>query len=222
MKKDDDAMELLWKQLATKDKKGHFYITFNGKQDLEDMYQTGFVDTDKYSLTQWIEVFKTSLRSDGRYFITKEEWLKKKPYRYDGSVDDPFNPMTIREGEWSEDDFKKLIKIKIIPNSSLNPQKFKIDREVAKKQNRYVDGKFIVNKLWKVSMKSILDQHPSPKRVREIQVAEAVQRLKEQEKEGKKEKTKAAKDIKASIYRTETDSKKVAMNQLDKILSGKK
>ena len=105
-------MEWIWERICSKDKDGNELLEWT-LQDIEEMYHNGFVNFEKYSKDQWVEAFHSSRQKKGSYQITKKDWLKKTPFRYNGRVQTPFDPMTIKEGPWKPEELKKLIKTKI-------------------------------------------------------------------------------------------------------------
>src|SRR3989338_4848154 len=84
----EEAMSWLWKRLAKKNDRGEEFILWT-HADLEEMYHNGFVDTDKFTKEQWTKAFQSSRTPEGRYQITKDQWLEKNPFRYSGKVSPP-------------------------------------------------------------------------------------------------------------------------------------
>ncbi len=143
-------------------------LTFEGDHDLTHLYNTGFVDTDRHTLQQWIEAFAGSRQPDGSYSLTLEQWLEKEPYRYCKKVAPPFDPLTIREGEWEVDDWKQLIREKFLPETVIPYEKFDRAIEEARKKGEFKDGKILMIPAKKQSLKNLLDRYPSPTRRRAL------------------------------------------------------
>lgn len=165
-------MVAVWNETATILPDGISYIIWRDRYDLEYLYLTGFVDTDKHSKDDWINAFEDSRRPDGSYRVTKDQWLAKKHFRYEGPVGFPLDPMMLQEGLWEMKDFEKLLKEGILPATTLTEDHFRKAIEKTK-DTAIKDGKYVVNRVFKFGLKQLLLTYPSPRRVREMSVAEA-------------------------------------------------
>jgi hypothetical protein len=167
-----DVMRLIWTQVSQPGPGGKRFITYRNRNDLEYLYKTGFVDTDKYTLAQWVDAFKDSLQPNGCYMLSEIQWMAKKPYRYEGLVYEPVDPLALKEGEWDKTEFEKLIMERVFPSLTIDKKIFDQALEQAKK-NVTPGGKIILTKEFKTALKRLLDTFPSPKRVREMSVQDA-------------------------------------------------
>ncbi len=168
-----DPMKYIWDKVSKPGPDGKRYITYKNLVDLKYLYETGFVDTDKYTLQQWTDTFKPSLKPDGSYQISEQQWMAKRPYRYAGPVDAPFDPIAMREGAWDPDELKTLIDKRIAPSCTLQRSHFDKMLEEGRRMGRFVNGKFTINKPFKFGLKQLLDTYPSPRRLREKALADA-------------------------------------------------
>lgn len=167
-----DVMRFIWDQVSQPGPGGKRFITYRNRKDLEYLYKTGFVDTDKHTLIQWMEAFKDSLQPNGSYLLSETQWMAKKPYRYEGSVFDPLDPLVLREGEWPKPDFEKLVSERVFPSLMIDKKVFDQAMERAKGSVSPGD-KVLLTKEFKLALKRLLDTFPSPKRVRELSVQDA-------------------------------------------------
>ncbi len=161
-------MQYLWDHLSQPDPRGARWIVYKGRDELKNLYETGFVDTDHHSLSDWINAFQDSLQSDGSYRLSERQWLEKRKYRYDGPVEKPFDPMSLREGEWEGSDLEKILKEKIAPALSVDLKQF--EKSLEKGRKSLASGKISVTPAIKTGLKRLLELYPSPRRMREIGV----------------------------------------------------
>lgn len=169
-----DPMKFIWdgvSQPSTSSPASPRVIKYRDRNDLEYLYKTGFVDTDKFTLREWMESFKDSLQTNGEYILTESQWMKKGQYRYHGPVDPPFDPMEIREGSWTMKDLQKLMREKILP--SLEVEEDFLTKSIfgGKPQPAGKEMVFI-NKQFKVNLQHLLTQRPTPRRMRELSLAQ--------------------------------------------------
>ncbi|HSA60245.1 MAG TPA: hypothetical protein VLJ37_11235 [bacterium] len=171
-----DPMMTIWEKVSVPQAGGMRCIVWRNRNDLDYLYDSGFVDTDQYRKEQWIDAFQDSLKPDGSYIVTKDQWLAKRAFRFDGPTGEPFDPLTLPEGEWDMDAFDKLLKQKILPSTTLTEENFRRGFEKARK-TAIVNGKVVVNKMFKFNLKQIFLLYPSPRRNREMAVAEERMKL---------------------------------------------
>lgn len=165
-------MLAIWDKVSQPSPDGQRYIVWRTRDDIDYLYDTGFVDTDRHKKEDWIDAFKDSLQADKTYRITKDQWLAKRPFRFNGPTSPPFDPLTLQEGEWEIEEFEKILKEKVFPSTTLSEEIFRkaIDKG---KEKAFVGGKFILSKAFKFALKQAFILHPSPRRFRELAVAEA-------------------------------------------------
>ena len=168
-----DPMEYIWDKLPKeKDLNGNDYIEYV-TTDLPYLYENGFVDTQKYTLDEWlIAIIAFKNDETGTYQLNREQFLSLRVFRYDGQLRAPFEPMRIREGNWTEEELWKLFVLSIKPSSTLSDQQFAGMIESAKKKGLFVNGQFRVDRPFKVRLNQIVQENPSPLRKLELRVAE--------------------------------------------------
>lgn len=165
------ALRSIWDKVAAQAPDGKKYIIFKSRTDLDYLYCTGFVDETKYSPTDWVNAFSDSLMPNNAYLVTEEQWLDKVKYHFWGKVGVPWNPMELREGEWTETEFRAMVKDKILPQIFHTPEEFEIILSDAKKSGLMIGGKYMITKLVKENLLDLLNNYPSPRRAREMDVA---------------------------------------------------
>ena len=164
-----DPMTALWLQVSQKEADGTRVIVWKNDQDLDLLYYTGFVDTDKFTLIQWKEAHQDFKQKEASYRLKLKDWMGLKKYRYDGIVSPLFEPETLKEGVWSEVQFDRFLKEIFLPQVTCSEKQF---REALKTTgNKIFDkGGYKITKAFKNDLKIILETFPSPKRAREIAV----------------------------------------------------
>lgn len=221
-------MESLWDQMRRgRVKMPADSVVFEGDHDLIYLYNVGFVDTDKYSQQTWLNAFRESRKANGAYHLTKKQWLDKTKYRYNELVVPPFNPLRLREGEWTVEDLKKLAKQKIIPETIITYEQYLKGLEEAKQKGLIKDGIMVVTREWKLKLLELLNQHPSPKRRRALMV-EQLRRKEELEEPGSDvpqpttTTTAETAPSEKTVYDQAPDQRKQLSGKLSDLLSGSK
>lgn len=162
-------MRWIWEQMHRSDLKlPKDQLVFEGEHDLAYLYNTGFVDTDRYSYEKWLRAFGPHRQKNGSYRLALQDWLDKTPYRYFGPIDPPFDPMTLREGEWSLEEYKQFAKQKILPELTLTYEQFLAGLEQAKKSGQMKGDKVRIDGESKQQLADVMDQYASPKRRRAL------------------------------------------------------
>jgi len=170
LEKSQKILKAMWDKVAKPGADGNKYIVIKNRSDLEYHFWSGFVDDDKYTLQNWVDAFKESLLPNGIYLVTERQWMEKAEYHYSGPIYPPWDPMTIREGEWSEEDLDDLTREKIQPSVNFSKDDFsKVYAEV-KKDMPKKDGKFLISRDLKIEWTTFINTYASPKRVLSIGV----------------------------------------------------
>ncbi len=165
-----EPMEELWMKVSKRFKDGNRYIALEGVNDLSFLYVSGFVDVKKFPFKDWIEAFKDSRQSTGKYIVNHEQWLAKKKFRFTGPIGVPFDPMTIPEKAYTEKEIIDLLSKKIIPNTTYDPSYIPQVMNNLRAQNKFVNGKFIIDRKTKEYVNQIVNTYPSPTRILELMV----------------------------------------------------
>lgn len=163
-----DPMQKIWEETSKEAHDGQRYIILKDKTAVAFFYVTGFVDDAKYSFTDWLGSFQASLQKDGSYRLTHDQWLQKKPFRYDGPIGTLFDPEQIEERDYSEKELVALLKEKIIPNTTLGENHIPKMLEELRSKKQLVNGKMKVTKKIKENVLKMIDEHPSPARMRQL------------------------------------------------------
>lgn len=201
-----DPMDYIWSKLPkSRAADGEAYIEYT-ITDLPYLYHNGFVDTQAYSLDDWLIAFIPFKQDNGSYRLNKEQFLNLRHYRYAGMIRAPFDPLRIREGEWTEEDLWKLYHLSIKPSSTLSEEQYGTMIATAKKKGRFVEGKFRLDRSFKTRLKQLVEQNPSPLRRLELRVAG--ERKKEETRTTQKEKSKF------SVGKTKAESTQKAFSEL--------
>ena len=159
-----NIMEAIW-EMSLKEEDGAVHYN---EEFVDFLWEFGFVDTDKTSLQQWREVFVSFRQKDGFFKLDREAFLSLEPYRYNGPIKIPFDPMQINEGKYTDEGFDKLAENAIAPSNSLskeNYQKFIAD---LKNSFRQSDQLILIKSPAKQKIKKLLEEHPSPLRRLEL------------------------------------------------------
>ncbi len=213
----EDPMKYIWEKVSTISPDGRRLIKYQNRASLEYLYQTGFVDTDRFTMPQWIDAFNDSLQPDGSYLLSETQWMAKRKYRYDGPVDEPFDPMTIREGEWEPDEFDRLLKEKIFPATSVEEGLFRKTLQ-GPGSKVFLKGKVVVNKDLKTALKHVLELRPSPRHSRELRFAQLKNKSKGVTPAAVSPPTPVQAQREASRFAMGVSESKQALDQLSKLL----
>ena len=100
------ALRAIWDKVAVQAPDGKKYLIFKSRTDLDYLYCTGFVDEAKYKPDDWVGAFSDSLMPNGAYMVNEAQWLDKEKFHFWGPVGVPWNPLELREGEWTEAQFR--------------------------------------------------------------------------------------------------------------------
>ncbi len=220
-------MENIWDKLHdSSSKMPPDLLILEGDHDLIYLYNSGFVDTDKFSLEKWIQAFKLSKQAKGAYHLTKSQWLEKVSYRYNELVPPPFNPLRLRSGVWTVTQLKQFAKDVIIPETILTYEQYLKGLREAERKGDIKDGQVTIDDAWKQKLKKLLEDFPSPQRRRAL----AVQKARRREEMEDASSTAApyastaptAAAAPKSAYEQKPDQRKQMSNQLADLLSGGK
>jgi len=165
------ALRAIWDKVAAQAPDGKKYIIFKSRTDLDYLYCTGFVDETKYSSEDWVNAFSDSLMPNKAYLVSEEQWLDKVKYHFWGKVGTPWNPLELREGAWEEAEFRAMVKEKILPQIFYTEAEFEKILAEAKKSGLVMGGKYMITKAVKENLLDLLNNYPSPRRAREMDVA---------------------------------------------------
>lgn len=114
------AMEFIWSQVPKTVKDGKQYVTY-AKTDLPFLYNSGMVDTQRFSFEQWESAFADCLGEDGQYWVDHKKMLFLGFFRYSKRVGEPFDPLKMRTGKYAIDRLWQVFERSIIPSTSLPP-----------------------------------------------------------------------------------------------------
>lgn len=164
-KSDEKMMEGIWNNLPKSPDPDHITLT---DDDLEDLWDHGFVDTGTYPLDAWVKAFEPNRNPGGEYILTKLDFLEKIKYRYTGEIMMPFEAMLINEGKYTDEGLQELIDQSIAPSCSLTKMEIQEFFEVFKENYREDDGMVRMDMAGKREIEHLIAENPSPTRQREL------------------------------------------------------
>lgn len=168
-----DAMEYIWEKVP-KTKEGQIHYL---PGDIPYLYLNGFVDTGGFTYQEWKDAFEDCKQADGTYLVSKNKFMSFRQYRYAGPVFEPFDAARLREGEWTDEELKKLYHLTIKPSCCLIEDIYWNSIKALKKEGLVnAKGNLMINKTVKKQLAYIVDRFPSPRRMLEREVS----RLREQ------------------------------------------
>lgn len=165
-----NPMEEIWNSVSKSGKDGKRSITLKGVGDLAFLYLSGFVDVKQHNFKSWIAAFQPSKLADGSFAVTHDQWLEKRKFRYEGPVETPFDPNTIEEKEYTEDEFIKLMGKEILPNTQFDPGVIPQMMANLRLQKKSQNGKVNLDKKLKHELIELLNRYPHPQRVLQAMV----------------------------------------------------
>ncbi len=162
--------EEIWSKVSQDDGSGTRVIRYASDQDLLFIYASGFVDAEKYTFDQWKDAFKSSKQTDDSYIVSREQWISKAIYYYNGPVKIPFNPLLIPEKEYTEAEITKLLIECILPSSQTTKEKLPLFIKDYQQRGLLKDGKMTMTKEVKQELSNFLATYPSPLRILEVNI----------------------------------------------------
>lgn len=149
--------------------------------DLHYLYYTGFVDTKRFKIEEWEAAFSDCKQEDGTYYISQEKFLGLSKFKFLGVVKNPLDPMKIREGWYDMKVWHNYWMTSLLPSTTLTEELVTQGEKAALSQGLIVNGRIYIDQAAKLRIKQILEQYPSPTRLREISVHEIIEeKLKKQ------------------------------------------
>ena len=161
-----DPMEYIWEKVP-KTKEGLIHYL---PGDIPYLYRNGFVDSTRFTYQQWKNAFEDVKQGDGSYFVSRDKFMSLRPYRYVGPVFKPFDPNLVREGEWTDEDLKKLYSRSIKPSSGIVEEVFWNSVKALKDQGLVKNGNLLVDATVKKQLAYLIERFPSPRRRLEKEV----------------------------------------------------
>lgn len=150
------------------------------KSDIPYLYNHGFVNSELFTLDQWLKALNPFQQKDGSYLVDQQGFLGLAHFRLRTNVSQkPFDPNRICEGEWTKKDLQKLFDISVKPSSTLEEKTFWKLVDALIKQGFEKNGHFLLTSKFKDHLAHLIEQQPSPRRKLEFEV----QRI-HQQKEG--------------------------------------
>ncbi len=162
------GMEDIWLKLPkNKDGRTVTYIA----ADIPYLYNSGFVDTQTFTLAQWQNAFAPYLTPVGTYVLDREQFLRLDPFRYKAPVEGAYDPFKLRDGAWPDYELAYLWKSSIRPSSTIPFEVFEQSVELLKKNGKVnAQGWLVIDADVKKHLSYLLDKFPSPRRKREKEV----------------------------------------------------
>lgn len=162
-----NKMEEIWEKLP-KNKDG-YTITYL-KNDPVYLYHNGFVDTQAFTLEDWLAAFKP-FDQDGKFVLDREQFLTLEKYRFKTGAQPSFDAMKLREGPWPDVELAYLWQTTLKHNTTVSFDVFERAVEALKKDGHVdKDGFLLVDESVKKQLKFFLDRFPSPRRKLEKEV----------------------------------------------------
>lgn len=165
------AVRAIWDKVAQPGPDGKKYVFFVNRNDLVYLFCTGFVDEARHTLHDWVDSFKDSLQENGSYMVNGAQWMDKARFRHSGPVGQPFDPLQLRDGKWSEQEIEAMIKTHLLPAVYFTEKELRAIWDEAK-ETFYLNGSYHVTTEVKKDLRMMIDRYPSPAQVRAIGLAE--------------------------------------------------
>jgi len=163
-KADENFMENVWNELPKTPDDDHVTLS---QEEVEFVWQNGFVDTDKYSLDKWMNAFEPHKVGD-KYICSKAEFIEKDKFRFTGEIMIPFDPLLINEGKYTDEGLQELIDMSIVPSCSKSLKEIEDFFTGFKDQFREKDNLIRMDMEGKRLINDLVLNNPSPTRRREV------------------------------------------------------
>lgn len=169
---DFDLTQYLWDVIAKTDPN----VAMFTESDIHDLWEVGFVDTERVPFKQWTQIVKPFLQADGTYRFSHEEFLTLDQYRYKGELFAPFEAEKINEGLYTDEGLDELFEASIKPCVRANLAELASFIKEYKAMFRDEQSKLIrMNEKAKRYIDHLLRLHPSPLRNLELLFEEMIQ-----------------------------------------------
>ncbi|MBI4236899.1 MAG: hypothetical protein HY696_00600 [Deltaproteobacteria bacterium] len=162
---DFDILSYLWDQLPKSPDPDH--VTYTAA-DIDTLWHMGFVDIGLCPLTTWRQAFATNRQPDGKFLLTREDFLSLDRYRYKGEIYAPFDADLINEGQYTDEGFQELVEQSLVPSCSLGRAELGGLVDGLKARIRQPNGLLRIEALAKREIARWLKKHPSPLRRLEL------------------------------------------------------
>lgn len=162
---DFDVMRYLWEKQPREDDQDYIIYTLD---DIDVLWELGFVDAENVSLDEWRASFATYQQSDSTYKIREHDFLALDKYRYKGEIYAPFDAELINEGQYTEEGFQELVDLSIKPEIGLSAQEFAEKIDSLKQRYKEANGLISIRTAAKAEIAHWLEEYPSPLRRMEI------------------------------------------------------
>lgn len=134
-------MEYIWSQVPKTTKDGVEYVVYT-KDDIPFLYNSGLVDTSRYSLELWQKAFEDCEGEDGQYWVSHNKMIWLGRFRYGKVPQNPFDPLKMRTGRYTVERLWNVFESSIIPSSSLSHEFFKNTFDRIVRQHKTIDEAF--------------------------------------------------------------------------------
>lgn len=172
-----ELMAKIWNEIP-KDPTSNNEMVRYTNDDLHYLYETGFVDSKAYKYEEWEKAFESTKQINGTYLFNKEKFISLGRYKYVGPIKTPLDPLKIREGWYDLEVWRNFIVSAIFPSTSvLTMEKLVEGEKKAKAEGKIVNGRIKVDKEYKLMIKMVIDNFPSPRRRRELGVQAAYEKM---------------------------------------------
>ena len=161
----EGVMEHLWSQMDKTEDGSHIRYTI---EDVDALWWMGFVDTQKYPLETWREIFEPYKQPDESYLLNHAAFVALEKYRYSGEIRVPFDSMLINEGKYTDEGLNELFDLSVKPSCYYPPNEYSAFLQSIKDKNRTGDGFIKVDTKAKTEIKEFIDKSPSPLRSLEL------------------------------------------------------
>ncbi len=174
-------MELIWAQIPKETKlpaglEGE-YIRYLST-DPRYLYNTGFVDNLLNKLEDWEAAFLPFKQDDQSFLLSKDNFLSLGKFRYTGFIRRPVDAMKVRDGWYDLNIWREFVVRDIIPSTTkLSEKELEASEAEALKQGRIKDGRVKVDDATRRRLQFLMDQFPSPTRMREMALETAFQEI---------------------------------------------
>lgn len=165
---DIDILPTLWDKLPKCPDADHITYT---QDDIDILWQMGFVDTERYALDEWRAEIKPHCDAEGYYVLSRAQFLDLEKYRYRGVLYAPLDAHDINEGFYTDEGLQELIDLSIAPECGLPSAELTARIADLKTAIRADNGLLRVDKHVKHQFAAWLQEHPSPMRRLELLLA---------------------------------------------------
>lgn len=160
-----ELLDYVWKKLTPEEEEG---VRSASEALIADVYQQGFIDARRFSLSQWKGACQKFAKGKGLYRFQRADLDSLKNYFFQAQIKKPFDPRRLKDGPrplaWTGELYQKVLRFET--NLTLEAWKQIVNLQILPKFKKGED--LLYNAAFKALLEAVLEKHASPLRRLEL------------------------------------------------------